>query len=119
MELTNEILQKALASFKKALELVGFSSEAVDSQISELGEVILMAILARLKKDKNLDFSRLSPEKFEEFLNQNYSEPNLKTELKKIVEEEALNKIQEYAKEVTKVLPEEKKELFYKTILSF
>ena len=105
----NEIKQR-LGVMKEALLTIGFRSEEAEKQITELGELILMTVLARVVRDKNA--TNLTPDNLEKFLTESYRPE----ELKLLVDEESGKVVGEYLQTITSDLPEDKKQAFYSQI---
>lgn len=103
--------RQKLETIKNALLGIGYSIEEVEIQIEEVGKLMTMAILHKLLKKHDYN-GKLTPEGLKIFLKERYNSEYLKL----VIEEESDNIIQEYLKEISLVLNEEKRNSLYKAI---
>lgn len=102
--------QPKLETIKKALQSIGYSIEEAEKQIEEVGKVITMAILHKLLQKHS--GGKLTPQGLENFLKVTYNAQYIRT----VIDEESNNIVSEYLREVTMVLPQDKKEAFNQQI---
>ena len=99
-----------LETIKKALQSIGYSLEEAEKQIEEVGKLIMMAILQKLLQKYSGE--KLTPQGLENFLKITYNAQYIRT----VIDEESNNIVSEYLKEVTIVLPQDKKKEFYQQL---
>ena len=109
MKFNNNFVDHILTKFKSALSSIGYSQQGIEKQITELNNIILMAILVKIVQEKGLRPGEITMENLEQFLQTNCSQD----EIKVIVEEEARRIVEEYIEEITKNLADDKKKNFY------
>lgn len=102
--------QDKLETIKKALQSIGYSLEEAEKQIEEVGKLMTMAILHKLLQKHSGE--KLTPQGLENFLRTTYNAAYIRT----VIHEESNNIVSEYLREVTMVLPQDKKEAFYQQI---
>lgn len=103
----NEI-DKNFENVKTALISIGFSAEAAENQIKELGDLVEMAIFIRITKDKP-EAKNITPENFVTFLEDNYTQE----EMAKIIDEEIKNVVSDYIQAIIQPLGMKEKDVFF------
>ena len=99
-----------LETIKKALQSIGYSIEEAEKQIEEVGKLMTMAILHKLLQKHSGE--KLTPQGLENFLRSTYNAAYIRT----VIDEESNTIVTEYLKEITMVLPADKKDSFNKQI---
>ena len=109
--MTNQEFNIKLEIIKQALISIGFSADDANPQIAKIGDIVSIAIITRLLKEKP-DIKDKMTENFEELLEQNFSPKYIK----QVTQEESGKIVGEYLTEITKNFPEDKKRVFFTQI---
>lgn len=109
-----EIFEKDFSNLQEALVSIGYSKKEAEKQINDIGHLVQMAIVANLseKKKKN---EEITPENFENFVKNNFSEKEIKT----VIAISMKQVVGDYIQEIVKTLNPEEKDEFYKKIKEF
>lgn len=95
---TNTLNSGEMQKLRRALEVLGFSQESIDSQLERLGNTVLLAVINRVAEEKgDVQVEAESPEQIQQFLNEHYSQE----EIAALLREEGEKKIQGFLDAVT------------------
>jgi len=96
-------------SLIEGLIYLGFTKEEAEKQVGELDEIIGFSFSKRIEEEAETE---VNPDKFDEYIKENYPEE----ELKKILAEVSGEEVKNYIDAVTRDMPKEKIDHFYKIV---
>jgi hypothetical protein len=111
MDVDNKLIQQNIQKIEEIMKILNFSDKEIKKQTKDLGEVLLMAIIAKVFEGKDNQIIKetfgkenLNEEEIKKFLENNYS----KEELQNLIKEELTKIIAEYFGIILKGTSEEK-----------